>query len=195
MKTLFLHIGMPKSATTSIQKFLEKNREVLLTHNFSYPDVLVKYRWADPRRNGHFLLEHYTVNKESKDWEKYQANYENGISTILKAFETVDNVILSDEGLWLAKYLKKILKEFKSTLDKHNIELKIIVYLRRQDLWITSLWNQKIKENRYNMTADEFIEKRTPRLHLDYSKRLKTVEKAVDISNIFVREFDKNVFE
>lgn len=37
MKTLYLHIGTPKTATTSIQSFCYQNREILEKQGFYYP--------------------------------------------------------------------------------------------------------------------------------------------------------------
>ena len=34
MKTLYLHIGTTKTATTSIQKFLEENKDVLQKYGY-----------------------------------------------------------------------------------------------------------------------------------------------------------------
>ena len=37
MTTIYLHIGMPKTGTTSLQKFLFDNREKLLEKGYLYP--------------------------------------------------------------------------------------------------------------------------------------------------------------
>ena len=47
MKTLYLHIGTTKTATTSIQRFLEENKDVLQKHGYCFPDSLHVY----PRAN------------------------------------------------------------------------------------------------------------------------------------------------
>lgn len=47
MKTLYLHIGTTKTATTSIQRFLEENKDVLQKYGYCFPDSLHVY----PRAN------------------------------------------------------------------------------------------------------------------------------------------------
>lgn len=39
MKTLYLHIGTPKTGTTSIQEFMVCSREALQKHGICYPDI------------------------------------------------------------------------------------------------------------------------------------------------------------
>lgn len=57
MKTLYLHIGTTKTATTSIQRFLEENKDVLQKHGYCFPDSLHVYPRANKRRNAHFWLQ------------------------------------------------------------------------------------------------------------------------------------------
>ena len=37
MRKLFLHIGVHRTATSSLQKFLRDNEKVLLSHGYLYP--------------------------------------------------------------------------------------------------------------------------------------------------------------
>lgn len=56
MKTLYLHVGTTKTATSSIQRFLEENRTVLEKYGYCFPDSLHVYPEANRRRNAHFLI-------------------------------------------------------------------------------------------------------------------------------------------
>lgn len=55
MKTLYLHIGTPKTATSSIQKFLAENWDVLQKHGYFFPESTHIYPRVNARRNAHFL--------------------------------------------------------------------------------------------------------------------------------------------
>ncbi|EHU9320932.1 hypothetical protein KZY28_001262, partial [Campylobacter jejuni] len=41
--TCYLHIGMPKTGTTSIQTFLTKNKFLLLKQNYLYPESILEW--------------------------------------------------------------------------------------------------------------------------------------------------------
>ena len=56
MRTLYLHIGTPKTATTSIQMFCVDNESVLKKLGYSYPILNFKFPKVEKRRNGHFLV-------------------------------------------------------------------------------------------------------------------------------------------
>ena len=46
MGTIFLHIGMPKTGTSALQKFLAANRRLLEKKGFVFPDFGYVYRIA-----------------------------------------------------------------------------------------------------------------------------------------------------
>jgi hypothetical protein len=58
MKTLYIHIGCPKTATTSIQYFCNENKEILSKNGVYFPIFEQKYKDVNPYRNGHFLIAH-----------------------------------------------------------------------------------------------------------------------------------------
>ena len=55
-KILYLHIGMPKTGTSSLQLFLMQNPEALAQNNCSYPMMPGRYPMVSPNRNAHFLV-------------------------------------------------------------------------------------------------------------------------------------------
>ena len=56
MPTLYIHMGTPKTATTSIQMFCVENQERFREEGFSYPLLDFVYPHVFQRRNGHFLV-------------------------------------------------------------------------------------------------------------------------------------------
>lgn len=56
MKTLYVHVGQPKTGTTALQVFCLKNRKVLNKKGYEYPFFEYKYKHINRRRNGHFLV-------------------------------------------------------------------------------------------------------------------------------------------
>ena len=58
MKTLYIHVGTPKTGTTAIQSFLLDNQEVLAKKGYCYSLMPFAYPGkASRRRNAHFALE------------------------------------------------------------------------------------------------------------------------------------------
>lgn len=55
MKTLFIHIGTPKTATTSLQHFCEENESILEEQGYCYPVFPHKFKHISILRNGFFL--------------------------------------------------------------------------------------------------------------------------------------------
>lgn len=52
MKTLYIHIGTPKTGTTSIQNFCGLNREKLKEQGVLYPIMNYHYERKSVNRNG-----------------------------------------------------------------------------------------------------------------------------------------------
>ena len=96
MKTVYLHIGMPKTGTTALQMFLPLNEEALSQNGFSYPLMPFEFENIGKRRNAHFLT--LWENKEDMpEWTE-------GFKIVEKAFLQHDNLILSGCMRRLFKY-------------------------------------------------------------------------------------------
>ena len=64
-----------------------------------------------------------------EDKQKEEEYLEEGLQQIRTAFQTYDNVILTDESIWYAlSYSKKsLLRELKKEADKQQYQIKVIV--------------------------------------------------------------------
>lgn len=197
MKTLYVHIGAPKTGTTAIRMFCWENREVLKKYGYCYPDL----REVSPKgyfgRNGYFLID--GLNDAEISGEKYRQ----GMDIVIKLFEEYDNVVLSDEHIFRSTYQKrKILwQQLKEDGEKHGFTVKIIVYLRRQDEFIKSFRNQRVKLNVVSAgvkegikTWDEFLDTMPASLQLDYYEKLEGMAAVLGKENIIVRRFERGRF-
>ena len=196
MKTLYLHIGTTKTATTSIQKFLEENKDVLQKYGYCFPDSLHVYPRANKRRNAHFLVAKVWDADGSRNQSKEKEYFEEGLQQIRTAFGTYDHVILTDESIWHAlSYSKKsLLQELKKEADEQKYQIKVIVYLRRQDGLLISRWNQEVKQN-FNsvavMTCEEYLaasEKKEKKIY-QYAQKLDEIAAVIGKNNLIVRRF------
>lgn len=139
MKTLFIHIGAPKTGTTAIQDFLFKNREQLRSQGVLYPA-------AGLLKNAHHIIgaavfpgrSHRLVGVSRE--EALRTSIGNLRSEIERS--NPHTVILSSEYLWgrlSQKDVRSLLEPFS------DCTIRVIAYLRRQDLLAQSLYVQAVK--------------------------------------------------
>lgn len=200
MKTLYLHIGTPKTGTSAIQAFCSNNQAVLNSKGYCYPIMPYTYPGIGRNRNAAFLqCDVYKDGVRQDDEEKRR--FLEGMSIVRGYFETYDNVILSDEGLWKASYerRKTLWSDLKKYGEKYHFTVKVVVYLRRQDTFIDSRWRQVVKgsghiRSRVEVSWNQHISNPPQAIQLDYYAALERISAVLDKENVIVRRFDRNHF-
>lgn len=148
---LILHIGIEKTGTTTIQEFLHLNRKLLTKNGFYFPKSigmrnhrpLVACFTKNEKENNFTKLKNITNEAEKIIWKKNTlktfVNEMNslpaGIVTVLISSEHFSTKILNEDELI----------ELKNNLEQIFSEIKIIVYLRRQDLLAVSRYSTVLK--------------------------------------------------
>lgn len=189
MPTLYLHIGMPKTGTSYIQKFLRTNASVLKTKNYVFP-FFPRIQNILPQRNARFLIHVFRDENGKVDSKTMQEVWDNNFEYISKLFNEYDNMILSEESIWsLRKKNDKFWKKLKNELDSRGIDCKVVAYLRRQDLFEQSHWVQKVQEYETCSFKEYINGVSTDRL--DYYTRLNDIAKFMGKENIIVRVYEK----
>jgi hypothetical protein len=174
--TLYLHIGAGKTGTSSIQNFLAGNSKRLYDScSCLYPNMAGKnflaggfinhqkfFTTTDVKTQAERILEAVTYCRKNHK-EKLVLSAE-------LLFESVD-------GPPLAEKLAAI----------PGLNLKIIVYLRRQDHWLESAWKQwGYKSDKYRNIAD-YIQKRD----CNWLRRLQLWERGGGRESIIVGCYEK----
>lgn len=200
MPTVYLHIGTPKTGTSAIQKFMADNREVLEKQGYCYPNISSKLRYPKVAidRNAHFLVKRSLEKSEERRKKETAQWHAVGYDMIGEYAQQFENIVLSEERIWYyCNQVKDFWPDLIRHLEKYNCKLKLVVYLRRQDLLIQSLWSQLVKA--FTMTTGTFDEcinsgyfKYFP---LDYYKQLKRLEGYVGKENLLVRAYERGQFE
>lgn len=184
-KTLFLHIGIQKTGTTTIQAFLSRNRSLLEQHGFVYPDpTKVQIGLPEDHNHGHLALcltgywrdAGYQLSRKEA-WGELRDLY----------FESAGHLLISTELLSTPqivshlRFIKKMLR---------GVKVKVIVYLRRQDIFVQSVYKERLKaqERRGFQQAYEQCDYR--RL-LDFHSILDRWQKYLGIDNIIVRPYER----
>jgi hypothetical protein len=190
--TLYIHIGTPKTGTTALQGFLAKNRKTLKEHGAVFPDFGLVYKGVSRHRNAHFLV-------ATKD--PFHAKEMGVCMKILKQQAALyPKILISDESIWTFYghpdvETKPFWEQLKAKLDGMDLDLKVIVYLRRQDQYAFSYYAQKIKEAEEIRTFRDYMLVDGPaRARLDYKKELDLIASAIGKENLIVRRYDREGF-
>jgi hypothetical protein len=173
-KTLILHIGHNKTGSSAIQAFLAMNCLLLKSKGFYYPNPPgFGQPYQTSSGNGRILYDvrNKRLLKSKEDFKEF--------------FKEDENVIISSE--FFTKFLS-IEKNIIDLLDlTKGINIKIIVYLRRQSEFVSSAYNQYVK-NHDNIDS---IEKMTI---LNVSEIVLNLLNYIDKSSIIVRPYEKGQF-
>lgn len=204
MKTLYIHIGTPKTATSSIQAFCSDNRGILEKNNCCYPKMPMVYPHRITKRNGLFLHAPFYDEKGRRQPEEEARRFQQGFDYVKELFGKFDSVILSDETIWHAMFSRKktLWQDIKAKADADGYTVKAIVYLRRQDAYVDSWWNQLIKMRAshpatgYEETPwEDFCAAVPGYMQLHYEEALEKVANGIGKENVIVRRFERGCFE
>ncbi len=172
-RTLFLHIGVHRTGTTAIQRLLHHNREALRRQGFHYAfDTENHTRLASPLQ------------------ETDKASAEVVERLVQDAEEAgLPRVIVSGEDLSRIPYPDRL-----APLMDH-FEVRVICYLRRQDRWMESWYNQHVRwpwePETSRMSPSRFLALH-PEFHwLDYQALLIRWADVFGEDNLVVRVFEE----
>lgn len=195
MATLYIHIGTPKTGTTSIQNFLMENAEQLEQHRICFPYMDLNYpkKKYKFRRNAHFLV--YKSDLQGAEGEREEKEiYRQGFEIIREKAQSAKKIIITDEAVWYRQNRKeKFWQEIKKDANAAGCEVKVVVYLRRQDLYVQSLWNQSIKYYpRITYSFQKYLKSEGLASHnLDYGRKLSEIAEVIGKDNLIVRVYEK----
>lgn len=178
---ILLHIGIRKTGTSLIQNFCQLNQAQLLRLGYYYPDNdKIHERYG--KTAGHWNLHKIIEGRESRY----------SLRDYLPQPHPAENIILSNEAITSEHCeFMDIARKFKLMLSD-DMQVKIIVYLRRQDLYINSLYNEGIISGNKKSTwsIKGFLESNYAP-ELDYYKLINTWRISFGAENIIVRPFEK----
>ena len=197
---LVLHIGTHKTATTTIQKVLSKNRQSLIARGLWYP----AYSEVLPGIRDHYA--HLDVAKglmsESKKLTPEAVEqFFKSLHDQVRRMPRVETVLLSSEPFYRGRMPGRSpywesREVYISTLRQiiPFDEVEVALVLRRQDDYLESLYNEHIKTTRYSKDIWSFLSDYRSRfeyrqqieLWVKYFPVLKvcTFEELVDTGNV-----------
>ena len=168
MKTVYLHIGAPKTGTTAIQTFCRANHAALAERDVWFPVHL---------RNHHFLL--YDILGRSDATP-------NSFDALLTEFadSRYSRMLISAESFFL-RAVRMNAQRLPASLSK--VRLVVICYVRRSDEYMNSLYQTNVRGvARSTLSAIEFLRERPPR----YPMRLSRIDDLFQPGEWIVRSYD-----
>lgn len=198
MKTLVIHIGIMKTGTSTIQKFLADNTEALKKQNYVFPHTSDGLPSIYHNRNGYFMV--YHDSREKDDTNKIKA-WKKGWKIVEKEMRKGNNIILSDESIWYRQFWdtwnkKPFWENVKEKADQYGYQIKVIAYIRRQDLFVESYWNTAIRgDTRSKLSFHDYVKKKKYEFcEIAYEKQIQRMSEIFDKDALIIRPFEKEQF-
>lgn len=183
--TLLIHIGMPKTGTSALQKFLFLNAEKLEPYGWSYPILAnenigpEELLLVELSGNGRDMYTQGVLNNNKAEWNK-------GIEAALRHLNN-KNVIISSEDI--SEYETD---KFIAGVKEKYENVRVIIYLRRQDREVESIYKEHIKSAGEYGTFKEFIASYDSyKPWVDYLSKLNSISQIIGKENLIVRIYEK----
>jgi hypothetical protein len=203
IEKVYFHIGEPKTGTSVIQSHLQQNRDVLRDRGVFYPVTISPFKHVYRTFESHHIVTYAWAGWEPSTGyspDRFFARAEatcraHNMTTLLLSAENtywlptqiVSGAWPDTDAYWDAKraYVERIHQDLK------RYDTKIVVYLRRQDHWLETWYNQWIK-NGTSLTEDiypTFAERHRPLL--DHGANMKLWADQFGTENVIVRPYEK----
>lgn len=188
MKKLFLHIGFHKTGTSSLQEYLNQNREALQAHNVFYPESFkshfpgnVDLSWAFNKSPPAWS----TVNDENKEFifDFYKQQIEN---------TDCDNIIISSEDFVLLDTQPSTIQNIKDYFVEFDVQ--VIAYLREPIDFMASLYCHAVRSRSVAFSLKKYIAEVYSFRSADYSLRLLPWTRVFGKENIIVKKYEPSEF-
>jgi hypothetical protein len=190
MKTAFLHVGLPKTGSTSIQDFLHEEGQALEAAGFLFPSPISETRQARIAAGEGWGRHASLLAAIQGDWDKlapgewdaWQAEFarfrgSSSLHTLIISHETIGNRAAQfDLGLLCAQL--------------QGYRLRVLLVVREAEAWLTSLYEQRISgRRRMSGPADSFGSVREY-LRGGFQARIEALQQAFPQAEIIVMPFE-----
>ena len=178
--TIYLHVGTAKTGTSALQHFIGKNLNRFAEYGFYYPET---GRVDNCHHGIAFYWDNHDVFKQRFDVQEDQLSR---LADELYANQD-KHILISSECLLLSTVNWK---DLLSAFPHQNI--RIIIYLRRQDSFLASRYRELVKGNQIILPPAEWIE--TNFYPNEYLGILNNLLSYVGKNNIIVRVYEQQQF-
>lgn len=204
-KHVFLHIGYDKTGTSAIQQFLFQNREILAGQGILYPESAMPYK--EYRNHTALVLA-----------MRRTVKFEEDEGMVLDRFREIDRKRILPELLWknltgeidaspcpkvcisseaFVNFAKNddsavLIGETAEHLRRYDVS--VIVYIRQQDDYLESFYNQIVKKGRTVWGYPNHFWRNLNPLRGDYMQALDAWSDVFGTDRMIVRKYSKKEF-
>ena len=194
MKRIILHIGTSKTGTTALQNFLDTNRNILEKQGIGYYE---SSKWISEMGAGNAsFLSHGVIGDVRLPISVGEDAYSRELTSFYTYASKHPVILLSSESLWAAGSANRefwpILKRYFEKSYGKDTDINIIVYLRRQDLFLYSKWKQDLKLFPYAWDFLEWMEKSRNVMQGDYLRQIDCIAEVFGQEHMVVRSYEKD---
>ena len=143
----WLHIGTPKTGTTTLQKFLDTNHAALLAQRVLCANTTGELALACTENYDSEGLSRVYGIRKNIEWIQFKQTVIRELKEKVKSHRTIaDYIVFSSEYFHLSLTKPSELEALKNLL--HNVgitEISVVVYLREQSEFVASFYSTVIK--------------------------------------------------
>jgi hypothetical protein len=192
MAAITIHIGAPKTATSSLQAILASNDASLLAQGILYPKSCRSGNAHHPLICD--LIEHYQGISMPDVWfgdVPRGQSWSRLNQEIDESGGHVQSVVISSELFFgQARHLESMVEDIQRNLRGHTV--RVIAYLRRQDQMYGSFYNQDVKGMRqWADDAYHFFEAHQL-FRRDYHSLMAVWGRALGDGSVLIRPYEKS---
>ncbi len=175
---LFLHIGIHKTGSTAVQRFLARSENLLLEQDVLYPHS------GRPARKAIADGQHLLIPELRRPGPRGTRAWD----SLAKELEEADQgtVVISSENFDLLSEPGQI-ADLRERLA--GFEVSVVVYLRRQDEFLHSYFCLDVLFHGETRSFDEY--RRAPKTEPDYERLLAPWERSFGLESLIVRPYEK----
>lgn len=191
---LVVHVGTGKTGTTSVQHFMNLNRDSLAESGVLYP--------ASPGKSRHAKFTLFLTPDDELDAQPWWHRIDTDDPTRFRrqfrrrlldeiADSGLPRVVLSEETIF--KSSAGTLRRLRRFSRRNARSLRIVVYLRRQDDHLVSRYQQAVKAGHVRRLTDPDLQRDFSPVY-DYAARLALLEEVLEPDQLVVRRFERGAF-
>lgn len=183
-KTIYLHIGVHKTGTTTIQNHFDASYDNLISRGMLYPKQIRLLRNDKLTRAHNGLATAFGFGNNPSKLKLKPGQFQNVL--IEEANNSGCNkIFISSEAFCTQTGISKI-ESFKNEFNE--FEIKVILFVRRQDQFLESVY-QEIVKNGGKVDPDNFFTRRLPA----YKELISQYAECFGKQNMFVVNFNDAV--